>query len=82
MECVDGGAHSIIFDISFQEIESSDRINILYGDLNDYSSLLKVLQRSSPNYIFHLAAQSYPQTSFDSPIDTLNYQYSWNCSLT
>jgi len=53
-------------------IESSDRINILYGDLNDYSSLLKVLQRSSPNYIFHLAAQSYPQTSFDSPIDTLN----------
>lgn len=28
-------------------IESSDRINILYGDLNDYSSLLKVLQRSS-----------------------------------
>ena len=25
-----------------------------------------------PDYIFHLAAQSYPKTSFDSPADTLN----------
>jgi GDPmannose 4,6-dehydratase len=34
--------------------------------------LLTVLQEVKPDYIFHLAAQSYPQTSFSSPVDTLN----------
>ena len=27
---------------------------------------------SQPDYVFHLAAQSYPRTSFDSPLDTLD----------
>ena len=55
-----------------ERIERKDRLNLLYGDLNDYLSLQKVLDKSNPDYVFHLAAQSYPQTSFDSPIDTLN----------
>ena len=53
-------------------IEKKERIDLLYGDLNDYVSLQKAIEVSNPNYIFHLAAQSYPKTSFDSPIDTLN----------
>ena len=53
-------------------IEKKDRIYISYGDLNDYVSLQNVLEVSNPNYVFHLAAQSYPKTSFDSPIDTFN----------
>ena len=40
------------------------RINFIYADLNDYSSLIKALETSRPNYVFHLAAQSYPLTSF------------------
>ncbi len=53
-------------------IEKKDRIELIYGDLNDYISLQNVIQISHPNYVFHLAAQSYPKTSFDSPIDTFN----------
>jgi GDPmannose 4,6-dehydratase len=45
---------------------------VRYGDLNDQSSLITVLDEVRPDYIFHLAAQSYPQTSFTAPIDTLN----------
>ena len=43
----------------------------MYGDLNDLSSLLLAIEESDPNYVFHLAAQSYPKTSFLAPIETL-----------
>ena len=48
-----------------------DRVFFEYADLNDAVSLVKIVEKVRPDYIFHLAAQSYPQTSFDSPIDTL-----------
>jgi GDPmannose 4,6-dehydratase len=50
----------------------NDRVYLLYGDLRDYVSLREVIKKSKPDYVFHLAAQSYPKTSFDSPIDTLD----------
>lgn len=53
-------------------IERRDRLHLVYGDLNDYPSLQVALKQSRPDYIFHLAAQSYPKTSFDAPLDTLN----------
>jgi len=31
-----------------------------------------MVDRCRPDYVFHLAAQSYPKTSFDSPIDTID----------
>jgi GDPmannose 4,6-dehydratase len=51
---------------------NKDRIFFMYADLNDQISLIKVLEKVKPDYVFHLAAQSYPKTSFDAPIDTLN----------
>lgn len=48
-----------------------DRIRLIEGDLMDLSSMIGVINNSKPDIIFHLAAQSYVQTSFDSPIDTL-----------
>ena len=53
------------------EINRKNRIELIYGDLNDLASLLIAVDKSKPNYVFHLAAQSYPQTSFDAPIETL-----------
>jgi GDPmannose 4,6-dehydratase len=47
-----------------------DRLFFLYGDLNDFGSLMHVVNIVKPDYLFHLAAQSYPQTSFNSPADT------------
>jgi len=52
-------------------INSKDRINLVYGDINDLSSLLVALNDTKPDYVFHLAAQSYPKTSFSSPLETL-----------
>ena len=48
------------------------KLRFLYGDLNDIFSLEEVIKISKPNYVFHLAAQSYPQTSLTEPIQTLN----------
>lgn len=53
------------------EINKKGRVEIIYGDLNDLSSLLVAVEKSKPDYVFHLAAQSYPHTSFDSPGETL-----------
>jgi len=50
----------------------NDRLTFLYGDLNDFGSLFNIAVQAQPDYVFHLAAQSYPQTSFTSPEDTLN----------
>ena len=54
-----------------EKINNKNRIELVYGDINDLSSLLVVFNQSQPDYVFHLAAQSYPKTSFDSPLETL-----------
>ena len=53
-------------------INKKERIELIYGDLNDLASLITAVDKSKPNYVFHLAAQSYPQTSFESPLETLD----------
>lgn len=53
------------------EINKKERIELIYGDLNDLASLITAVDISEPDYVFHLAAQSYPQTSFEAPIETL-----------
>lgn len=53
-------------------VNKQDRLSFLYGDLNDFCSLLDVLKKSQPDYVFHLAAQSYPKTSFEAPFETFN----------
>jgi GDP-4-dehydro-6-deoxy-D-mannose reductase len=52
-------------------INKGDRVEVRYGDLNDHFSISRVIDDLRPDYIFHLAAQSFPRTSFDIPIETL-----------
>jgi GDPmannose 4,6-dehydratase len=52
-------------------INNKDRIDLYYADLNDYASISRMLRDVRPEFISHLAAQSYPKTSFNSPIETL-----------
>lgn len=52
-------------------VNAKDRLQLLYGDLRDFISIHDVMSKAQPDIVFHLAAQSYPRTSFDSPLDTL-----------
>jgi GDP-mannose 4,6-dehydratase len=53
-------------------VNRGDGVFFHYADLNDYASMVSVVQKVKPDYVFHLAAQSYPKTSFDAPEDTMN----------
>lgn len=47
------------------------KINFVHANLLDLPSLIKIFKEHKFKYVFHLAAQSYVLTSFDSPIETL-----------
>jgi len=54
-----------------KEVNSRNRIKLFYGDLRDSMSVDDAIKSSKPDYVFHLAAQSFPKTSFTAPLDTL-----------
>ena len=62
-------------------INEKDRVFLHYGDLRDSQSLDLVVEKIRPDYTFHLAAQSYPKTSFDAPLDTYATNISGTSSL-
>lgn len=62
-------------------INRRDRIFVRYADLTDLSSLDSLIESVRPDYVFHLAAQSFPRTSFDIPIETLQTNIVGTCSL-
>lgn len=48
-------------------LERSDRFELVNGDLNDASSLNRILKRTRPEEIYNLGAQSHVQVSFEVP---------------
>ena len=52
------------------KINNKKRIFLHYGDLKDDKSLNDIIKLVRPDFVHHLAAQSFPKTSFDIPIDT------------
>ncbi len=47
------------------------RVTIYEGDIEDPFSVDRAIARARPDYIYHLAAQSYPAESWDAPITTM-----------
>ncbi|HEX8709492.1 MAG TPA: GDP-mannose 4,6-dehydratase [Pyrinomonadaceae bacterium] len=47
--------------------EPGTRLRLVYGDLNDSSSLNTILRRIEPDEIYNLGAQSHVRVSFDVP---------------
>ena len=47
-----------------------DSLNLIEGDLTDITSLANALDISQPDYVFHLAAQSFVPASFKNPLGT------------
>lgn len=64
-----------------ERVNRRERVFFEYADLNDEMSLVRVIHDIRPDYVFHLAAQSYPLTSFTAPVDTLNTNVLGTCRL-
>jgi GDP-4-dehydro-6-deoxy-D-mannose reductase len=47
------------------------RVKLLETDLRDYTSMYNALERSRPDFVFHLAAQSFVPSSWTAPNETL-----------
>ncbi len=58
-----------------------DKITLHHGDLLDFSSLYKCLSGVKPDFIFHLAAQSYVPYSFEAPSSTVDTNCVGTCNL-
>jgi GDPmannose 4,6-dehydratase len=56
-----------IEDIYQDPHEERVRLRLIYGDLNDASSLNKILRTVRPDEIYNLGAQSHVRVSFDVP---------------
>ncbi len=55
-------------DHLYQDPHEPDRqLYLHYGDMVDGTSLTRIIQKVMPDEIYHLAAQSHVQVSFDSP---------------
>lgn len=47
--------------------DDKPKLHLHYGDLNDASSLNRILRISQPNEVYNLGAQSHVRVSFDTP---------------
>jgi GDP-4-dehydro-6-deoxy-D-mannose reductase len=57
------------------------RVKLLEADLRDYTSMYNALDRSRPDFIFHLAAQSFVPSSWTAPNETLTTNVSGQTNL-
>ena len=47
-----------------------ESLTLIEGDLSDISSIAQAIDQSNPDYIFHLAAQSFVARSFENSMET------------
>ncbi len=52
--------------------ENAPNFFLHYGDLTDSSNLIRIIQKTKPNEIYNLGAQSHVQVSFETPEYTAN----------
>lgn len=57
------------------------KVKLLETDLRDYTSMYNALDRSRPDFIFHLAAQSFVPSSWSAPNETLTTNVSGQTNL-
>ena len=52
--------------------ETSPNFVLHYGDLTDSSNLIRIIQKTQPDEIYNLGAQSHVMVSFETPEYTAN----------
>ena len=63
-------SHKGLEEHRLQWLAIEKQVSLVYGDLSDLSSLLRVVQEVKPDEIYNLAAQSFVASSWDQPILT------------
>ncbi|MEM3091035.1 MAG: GDP-mannose 4,6-dehydratase [Candidatus Pacearchaeota archaeon] len=63
--------HLDIFDDIFGKTKESP-FYLLYGELEDSTSIRRILEETKPDEIYNLGSQSHVRISFDTPESTLN----------
>lgn len=55
----------------YKDLHEGSNLELVYGDLSDYSSISALVDKIKPDLFFNLAAQSHVKVSFDIPIYTM-----------
>ena len=63
-------SHLGIADHRLRWLGIADRVHLVDGNMIDLPSLLRIVERTQPDEIYNLAAQSFVATSWDQPIVT------------
>ena len=63
-------SHKGLEEHRLQWLEIDKQVRLIYGDLSDLSSLVRILGQVKPDEIYNLAAQSFVASSWDQPILT------------
>jgi GDPmannose 4,6-dehydratase len=63
-------SHKGLEEHRLQWLEIDKKVKLVYGDLADLSSLLRIVQEVKPDEIYNLAAQSFVASSWDQAILT------------
>lgn len=54
-------------------LDIADKIELIKANLTDLSNIFRILEKSEPDELYHLAAQSSVGLSFEQPIGTLEF---------
>jgi GDPmannose 4,6-dehydratase len=63
-------SHKGLEDHRLQWLGIADKVKLVYGDLADLSSLLRIVADVKPDEVYNLAAQSFVASSWDQPLLT------------
>src|SRR5437588_8213700 len=63
-------SHKGLEEHRLQWLEIDKQVRLIYGDLSDLSSLVRIMGQVKPDEIYNLAAQSFVASSWDQPILT------------
>jgi len=61
---------SLTDEVAAEEFAQEGAVNLVYGDLTDAASMRRLIRAVRPDWIFHLAAQSYVPASWNAPVET------------
>jgi GDPmannose 4,6-dehydratase len=59
-------------DHNYKDLHIDDKLELVYGDMSDYSSLSNLIGDVKPDLFFNMAAQSHVRVSFDIPEYTMD----------